>query len=141
MKEDLHLKNGIVIPAHELEMTTSRSSGPGGQNVNKTNSRVSIRWNLTHSHALTEEQKERLMAKIPSHITHHGDIIIHSSESRSQDQNRHAALKHLADLIVQGLFVPKIRMKTREPRGAKEARVEEKKHKGEIKRMRQHKWD
>lgn len=88
MKEDLPIKNGIVIPSHELEITSSRAGGPGGQHVNKTSTRISIRWNIKTTNALTDEQKERVLEKLQSHLTTQGDLIIHSSESRSQFQNK-----------------------------------------------------
>src|SRR6185503_9157938 len=84
MKNDLFIKNGITIPEHELEITASRSGGAGGQHVNKTDTKITIRFNIKNSSALTEEQKQLILEKLQSRITEDGDLIIHNSESRSQ---------------------------------------------------------
>ena len=63
MKNDLSIKNGIIIPEHELEITTSRAGGPGGQHVNKTSTRITVRWNVKNTNALNPEQKERVLQK------------------------------------------------------------------------------
>jgi ribosome-associated protein len=136
MKQGLSIKNGIIIPDHELEITASRSGGAGGQHVNKTSSKITIRWNVRMSSALTEEQKHRIEQNLSSRLTADGDLIVHNSESRSQQQNKERALAHLASLIRKGLYVPKKRMKTKVPEQAKKARVEKKRHHGEVKKMR-----
>src|SRR6185503_2159246 len=99
MKNDLFIKNGITIPEHELEISTSRSGGAGGQHVNKTETRITIRWNVRTTTALTEEQKNYILEKLATQLTSDGDIIIHNSESRSQQQNKKNALNNLAAII------------------------------------------
>ena len=136
MKEDLPIKNDIVIPGGELKITASRSSGPGGQNVNKTSTRVTIRWNVFKTTALTEEQKDRVLHRLQSELTNEGDIIIHNSASRSQDQNKKMALENLAQKIRKALQVPKKRMETRVSNVVKAIRVKEKKQHGMVKKMR-----
>ena len=136
MKDDLPIKNGIVIPAHELEITTSRAGGPGGQHVNKTDSRITVRWNVKNSCALTDEQKERVLGKLASQLTSDGDLIVHSSASRSQQQNKQAAFIRLAEEIRKALVVPKKRMATRVSKSAKKARLDSKTRHGMIKKMR-----
>src|SRR6185503_5394789 len=84
MKNDLFIKNGITIPEHELIITTSRSGGAGGQHVNKTDTRITVRWNIKTTTTLTEEQKNYVLEKLQARITSEGDLIIHNSESRSQ---------------------------------------------------------
>lgn len=136
MSQDLFVKNGIVIPGHELHITASRAGGPGGQHVNKTSTRISVRWNVKNTRALTDLQKERVLEKLASELTHEGEIIVHNSESRSQLQNKKNALDHLAKKIRNALRVPKQRMETTVSRTVKMARVQDKKKRGAVKKMR-----
>lgn len=141
MKEDVPIKNGIVIPAHELEITSSRAGGPGGQHVNKTSTRISIRWNVKTTSALNDEQKERVLQKLQSHLTTEGDFIIHSSESRSQLQNKKIALQHLAEQIRKALIIPKKRVATKVSKTAKEKRLKVKTERSKIKQLRSKKFN
>lgn len=136
MKNDLFIKNNITIPEHELEITSSRAGGPGGQHVNKTNTKITIRWNVKNTSVLTEEQKERVLQKLQSSLTTEGDLIVHNNESRSQQQNKKLALEHLAQQIRQALYIPKKRIKTRVSKSTKEARLKAKSYRSEIKKMR-----
>jgi ribosome-associated protein len=136
MKHDIPIKNGIVIPESELEITTSRAGGPGGQYVNRTSSRVTLRWNVKSTNALTEEQKTRVLQKLQSQLTTEGDLIIHNSASRSQEQNKEAAFELLAEKVRQALYVPKKRTETKIPGTIKEARLQTKKQRSMLKKMR-----
>ncbi len=141
MKEDVYIQENITIPGHELEITASRAGGPGGQHVNKTSSRITVRWNIPASAALSDVQKERLLLKLASSLTEAGDLIIHHSASRSQYQNKEEALKLLAETIRKALRVPKKRKKTGVPKGVKEARLKEKRVIGERKKGRRVPFD
>ena len=134
--ENLYIKNGIEIPAHELEITASRSGGAGGQHVNKTETKITVRWNVKNTTALNEIQRERVLKNLENKLTKESEIVVHNSESRSRQQNKENALKILAKTISKALHVPKKRMKTKVPKKEKEKRLQEKKHKGEIKKMR-----
>jgi ribosome-associated protein len=136
MKGDLPVKNGILIPGYEIEMTTSRSGGPGGQYVNKTDTRVLVRWNVYATTALTPEQKERVVRNLQSRLTEEGDLLVQSSESRSQHQNREEALARLADAVRKALYVPKKRVATKASKGVKRARLESKVRRGMTKKLR-----
>lgn len=134
--EDLPVKNGIVIPGQELEITASRAGGPGGQHVNKSSTRITVRWNVSTTGALTPEQKELVLQKLQSRLTNEGDLIVHNSASRSQQQNKEMALARLAQEVRNALHVPKKRMATRLSRAKKEARLQTKTHRSDIKKMR-----
>ena len=136
MKDDLRIKNNIIISGHELEITASRAGGPGGQHVNKTSTRISVRWNVQQTAALNDEQKARVLEKLKAELTSDGEILVHSSASRSQQQNKKAALERLADKLRNALYVPKKRMKSKLPKRAKEGRLQMKKQRGAIKKMR-----
>lgn len=136
MKNDLFVKNGISIPMRELEVTTSRSGGPGGQHVNKTDTRITVRWNVKMTSILNEEQKERVLQNLQTRLTGDGDLIVHNSESRSQLQNKQMALIQLAQDVRKALHVVKKRTATKVSRSVKAARVDEKTHRGSIKKMR-----
>lgn len=139
MKTDIHVKNGITIPEHELEITTSRSGGAGGQHVNKTDTRITIRWNIITTSALNDAQKKLVLENLGGRLTTEGDLIINNSESRSQQQNRENALRQLALTVAKALYVPRKRMKTRVPKSAQEARLQSKSKKSSIKNLRSNK--
>lgn len=136
MKNNLFIKNNIIIPEHELEITASRSGGAGGQHVNKTDTKITIRFNIKSSSALNDEQKQLILEKLSSRITEDGDLIVHNSESRSQVQNKKNALNNLAAVIRGALHVQKKRIATKVSKALKEARLKSKAHRSEIKQMR-----
>lgn len=127
----------IEIPFHELDFTYVRSRGPGGQNVNRTNSAAVLRWNLFASSALSEELKNRIYGKIKNQLTEEGDVIIRSDVHRDQDQNRSECIKRLHDLLKRALFVPKKRVATKPTRSSVRKRLEGKKVRSETKQNRQ----
>jgi len=136
MEKDLYVTANVIIPHNELEITASRSGGPGGQHVNKTSSRITVRWNIPTSTALTAEQKELLLQKLHAQVTTEGDLLISTSASRSQHQNKEIALTQLAHTIQNALYIPKKRMKTRVSRAKKEARLQTKTQRGVVKKLR-----
>ena len=134
--EGIRVNDTLLIPRGELEVRASRSSGAGGQHVNKTSSRIEISWNVARSRALTDEQRDRVLEKLASRLSDDGAIRIVASETRSQLRNRDAAERRLAETIAKALVVPKKRKPTRRPRAADEARLTEKKKHSERKRER-----
>jgi ribosome-associated protein len=131
------LPNGLVIPDGELVERFSRSSGPGGQSVNTTDSRVELSWDIAASTALTDTQRQRLLERLGARLVE-GVLTIAASEQRSQLQNRVAARARLQHLIVDGLEPPSPpRRATRPSRAAKARRVDAKKHRGTVKANRQ----
>lgn len=136
MEDDLRVKENVIIPGSELEVAASRSGGPGGQHVNKSSTRISLRWNVQNTSALTDEQKVRVLEKLQNKLTTEGDLIIHSSESRSQQHNKEQARDRLVDEIRKALYVPKKRMATRATKSAVEKRLHKKSIRGAVKKMR-----
>ncbi len=126
----------IIIPREELSFTFSRSGGPGGQNVNKVSSKVTLRWNPAGSRALPEAVKKRLLAQQRSRLTREGDLLVGSQRFRDQGRNLEDCLNKLRELVVQALHPPKARKKTRPTRGSRERRLAEKKLRSERKRQR-----
>jgi len=125
----------IIIPEREIKFKFARSSGPGGQNVNRRETKVQVRWNIDTSEILDEEQKKQLQNKLS--LTKEGDIIIESDETRYQPRNKEIAIRRLNELINRALKKEKKRYPTKPSKGAKERRLEEKKRKSEIKKSRQ----
>ena len=123
----LTVNESLSIPRSELDVRVSRSSGAGGQHVNKTSSRVEIFWNVVNSRALDEEQRNRLRGKLASRMTSDGSVRVVASDMRSQSRNRELAEERLADLVRRALIIPKKRRATKPTRASKEARLESKK--------------
>jgi len=141
MDNSLFIKNGITIPENELEITASRSGGAGGQHVNKTDTKITVRWNIKNSSALSDEQKQLITENLQSRMTLDGDLIVHNSESRSQQQNKKNALNNLAAIVRNALHVRKKRIATKISKALKEARLKSKAHRSAIKQMRSKKVD
>jgi ribosome-associated protein len=121
------VNDSLSIPRNELDVRVSRSSGAGGQHVNKTSSRVEIFWNIPGSRALNDEQRDRLRSKLSSRMTTDGSVRVVASDMRSQSRNRELAEERLADLIRRALVVPRKRRPTKPTKASKEARLESKK--------------
>lgn len=134
--EGVRLTDELHIPRTELSFRTSRSSGAGGQHVNKTSSRVEINWNIDESRVLSEEQRELLKTRLSSRISEEGAVRVVASDSRSQLRNRETAERRLGELIARALTIRKKRKPTRRPRAANEVRLTEKKKHSDKKRNR-----
>jgi len=134
---DLHVSAAVVIPAAELQWRFSRSSGPGGQNVNKVETAVELGFDLEGTSAIGPFQKQRLRERLGSRCVA-GCLRVAVSEHRSQYQNRELAMQRLGDLLREGLKPPpKLRKPTKPTRGAVKRRVEAKKQKSQVKQARQ----
>jgi ribosome-associated protein len=127
---------GLVIPDSELHERFSRSSGPGGQSVNTTDSRVELSWDVAGSAALSDEQGVRLRQRLAARLVD-GTITVAASEHRSQLLNRNAARARLAALVADALAPPApARRATRPSRAARQRRLDDKRRRGELKSSR-----
>lgn len=126
----------VQIPFFEMEFTYARSRGPGGQNVNRTNSAAILRWNLWGSQFFNQELKEKLALKLQGKLTVDGDLVIRSEVHRDQDQNRSECIRKLHEILQKALMVPKKRIATKPSRSATRKRLESKKKESEIKTLR-----
>ena len=133
------VNESVAIPRSELDVRVSRSSGAGGQHVNKTSSRVEIFWNIAASRAISDDERSRLLTKLASKLTTEGSIRVVASDMRSQSRNRELAEERLADLVRRALAIPRKRRPTRPTQASKEARLDEKKRRASKKRDRQQK--
>lgn len=121
----------------EIQFTTSRSSGPGGQNVNKVNSKVTARFDIRQSRMLSPQQKETLLTKLASSLTGEGVLILSSQDKRSQLQNKEAVLAKLERALNKALEKKKKRKASKPTKAAKEKRIMQKKRHAEKKQWRQ----
>jgi ribosome-associated protein len=136
MAGPLRVSGSVVIPEAELLWRFSRSSGPGGQGVNTTDSRAQLRWDAAGSSALTEEQRSRVLHRLGPRLIN-GVLQISASEQRSQLQNRDAAERRLVEIIAAALAPPpRARRATRPTRGSQERRIAGKKRRSDVKRLR-----
>jgi len=126
----------LSIPDDEVAFVTSRSGGPGGQNVNKLETRVALRFDLAGSAALSEEQKARLRERIATRITKDGVLQVTSQRHRTQAANREAAVERFAELLRENLREEPPRKQTRPSRAAKARRLEAKRRQSNRKRER-----
>jgi ribosome-associated protein len=126
----------LAIPDEEISFATSRSGGPGGQNVNKLETRVTIRFDVGASAVLSEEQKARLRERLATRITKDGVLHVTSQRHRSQVANKDAALERFAELVGEALREEVPRRKTRPSRAAKARRLDEKRRRSGRKRDR-----
>jgi len=132
----LDVAPGVRIPASELQVEAITGGGPGGQHVNRSATRISLRWNVQRSSALTGDQRTRILAKLASRVDSEGWIRIVSGEFRSQHQNRRAAFERLSSIVSRSLVVQKKRRPTKPTKASVERRLNEKKQRSEKKRNR-----
>jgi ribosome-associated protein len=132
----LMVTSSVRLPVSELHFRTSRSSGPGGQNVNKLETRVELLFDVAQSPSFSDEQRERILLSLGSRIDGEGVLHISSQRSRSQWENKQGAIEKLVSLLREALKVRKKRIKTAPTRSSNETRVQLKKKHSQKKKLR-----
>ncbi|MFA6429460.1 MAG: alternative ribosome rescue aminoacyl-tRNA hydrolase ArfB [Patescibacteria group bacterium] len=130
-----------LVPESEMMIEFVRSSGPGGQNVNKTSSKAQLHWNVSASKVFTDREKSLIKERLAHRLTKEGFIVLASDEQRSQSQNREAVIKLLRSLVIKALAPIKPRVPTKPTRGSKERRIGAKKERSLLKQIRTTRWD
>ncbi len=136
MARALVVNDAITIPAAELKVSFARSAGPGGQNVNKVNTKAMLRWAARESATLPPAVKTRLLARYGNRINNEGELVLTSDEHREQARNLHACREKLRAMILSVLKPPRRRVKTKPTRASVERRIVSKQRQGEKKRSR-----
>jgi ribosome-associated protein len=137
MGEVVRITDDVTVPVEELEFRVSRSSGPGGQGVNTTDSRVELRFDLTGSPSLSEAQRQRALRRLGRRVDPGGTLRVVAQTHRSQLANRRAAMERFADLLAEAVAPPpKPRRPTRPGVAARARRLDAKRHRATVKRQR-----
>jgi ribosome-associated protein len=136
LRGDIDVGPHLVISRDELVEVASRAGGPGGQHVNKTSTRVTLRWNVATSESLTEEQRERLLDVLGGRLTRDGELILHADGYRSQTRNRESVRERIAEIVRAGLTRQAPRHATRPSRASRARRTDAKTRRGATKRGR-----
>lgn len=137
MKSKIQITPTVAIDQSEIKWEFIRASGPGGQNVNKVATAVQLRFDVRKSGSLTDDIRERVAHLAGRRMTEDGVLIIEARRFRTQERNRQDAIRRLVELIRKASEKPKIRRKTKPTIISKRKRLEEKRRRGEIKRLRQ----
>lgn len=132
----IRITHQLWLPEEEIAFTASRSSGPGGQHVNKTSTRVTLLFDVAHSPSLTPAQAGRITRRLANRISRDGMLRVTSQQHRTQTANREAALERFVSLLQEALAEQAARVATRVPTGQRERRLAEKRRRGRLKRAR-----
>ncbi|HVT17329.1 MAG TPA: alternative ribosome rescue aminoacyl-tRNA hydrolase ArfB [Thermoanaerobaculia bacterium] len=132
----IRIDDELAIPEEELSFSASRSGGPGGQNVNKVETRVTLRFDVAGSPSLSQRQRELLRERLASRISRAGLLQVTAQRHRTQAANREAATERFVELVADALRESEVRRRTRVPRAARERRLQTKALRGRRKRER-----
>lgn len=136
MASSIPISPTISIGEDELQFSFVRASGPGGQNVNKVSTAVQLRFDVRNSPSLPEHVRQRLLRQARNRITDEGVLVIEARQYRTQERNRQEAVERLAELVRRAAEKPKIRKKTRPSPEAVQRRLDEKRRRSGVKRLR-----
>ncbi len=134
--ETIEIANGVEIPLSELSFSFTRSGGPGGQHVNRVESKVELRWDVANSPTLSELHRARLLENLRSHLTDEGEMRLTSDETRSQHRNRQILMDRFQALVSHALRPRRVRRATQPSAGQRTKRLQHKKQHGEKKSQR-----
>jgi ribosome-associated protein len=135
-RDAIRLSPNVAVPLTELTFLASRAGGPGGQHVNRSSTRIELWWDVARSPSLTEADRVHLLARLAGRLTTDGALRLVAADSRSQGQNRAAAIERFRRLVTEALHRPKPRRKTRPTRASRAARLESKRRQSTRKRER-----
>ena len=133
---DLRVSPTLTIPTDEIHEAASRSGGPGGQHVNRSRTRVTLRWNVAESRALDDAQRRRLRQRLAGRLTRRDHLVVHAGRHRSRHQNRELARERLAELVRDGLAQRTKRVATKPSRASRVRTLEAKRRRAVVKRTR-----
>ena len=139
----IRITDSLLIPENEVEFSASRSGGPGGQNVNKVSTRVMLRFDAARSPSLSEWQRGRILSRLGTRVTKSGVLVVTSRRHRTQFANRQAVTERFVELLRDALKRRRPRKKTRPTAASRERRLDAKKRRGRLKKLRSKKisWD
>ena len=132
----IQVTTSLQIPEDELRFVASRSSGPGGQNVNKVNTRIELFFDVVNSPSLNDWQRNRILTRLANRIDGEGTLRIVAQNHRTQRANRAESIDRFVTLVAQALARPRRRIPTRVPRAVQERRLESKRHRSRLKQNR-----
>ncbi len=134
--ETIQINDRVAIPASELDFSYARSSGPGGQNVNKVETKVVLRFDLASSEALHPAERARAQRKLQTRLTKAGTLVLHCDRFRDRERNRAEAIERFRQVLGDAIARPRRRVATKPSRAQRERRISDKKQRGERKRQR-----
>ena len=138
---DIVVNSHVIIPAGEVVYRTTRSSGPGGQHVNKAETQVELLFDVAHSPSLNEAQRQRILGRLKNLIDQDGVLHLAAQSERSQLRNREIVTARFREILTAALRVPKKRRPTKPTAASKARRLEKKKRRGQIKQLRRRSVD